>query len=313
MESLLLSWNAVAPLFFIVVIGIFLRRREMLSPPALKEFNRVCFNLFLSTSLFTSIYDSDLSSILNPGLVVFCLVGVGLEFLAGLVIVHRLTPSGATRGAMMQSMFRTNLVLVGLPIASGLYGGELGPFPLIIAVLVPIYNVLGVAILEYYRSGSARLELKKVVLGVVKNPMVIGAMLGILCVVCSIRLPQSVESTVNYFSRAATVLALLILGASLQLGEIRGNGRMLSIALLLRLGILPVAAVCVALGMGYRGIELISVLMVFGCPLGTVTYVIAQQMDSDAELAGELVLFTTLCSCLTLFLQIFALSQMGLI
>ena len=60
-------------------------------------------------------------------------------------------------------------------------------------------------------------------------------------------------------------------------------------------------------------VELACILMVFGCPLGTVTYTIAQQMDSDAELAGEQVIFSTLFSCLTLFIQIFVLSQFGLI
>ena len=103
------------------------------------------------------------------------------------------------------------------------------------------------------------------------------------------------------------------MGASLQLGEIKGNGRLLSIFLVLRLILFPAASVAVAIAAGYRGVELASILMVFGCPLGTVTYTIAQQMDSDAELAGEQVIFSTLFSCLTLFIQIFILNHFGLI
>ena len=65
--------------------------------------------------------------------------------------------------------------------------------------------------------------------------------------------------------------------------------------------------------MGFRGAELVAILSAFGCPLGTVTYAIAQQMDSDSELAGELVFFSTVFSCLTLFLQIFTLKELSYI
>ena len=87
----------------------------------------------------------------------------------------------------------------------------------------------------------------------------------------------------------------------------------LVIFLLLRLILFPAAAVAAAVALDFRGIALASILMVFGCPLGTVTYTIAQQMDSDAELAGEQVIFSTLFSCLTLFVSIFILSRLGLI
>lgn len=313
MESFLLSWNAVAPLFFIVVVGYLVRLSGILSESARNEFNKVCFNVFLSTNLFYSVYNSDLSQIVNPGLLAFCILGILAECGFGWLLIPRLTPSNPSRGAMLQGMFRTNLALVGLPVVEGLYDGYLGPFPLLIAVVIPIYNVLGAVVLESYRGGDSKLDLMKVFRGILKNPLVIGTVLGIVFALAGWKLPGAVEETVGYFSKASTGVALLILGASLQLGSIKGNSRLLSVFLVLRLAIFPIAACAIAIAMGFRGVELACILMVFGCPLGTVTYTIAQQMDSDAELAGEQVIFSTLFSCLTLFIQIFVLSQLGLI
>lgn len=285
----------------------------MLSESARNEFNKVCFNVFLSTNLFYSVYNSELSQIVNPGMLLFCIVGILMECAVGLLVIPRLTPSNPSRGAMLQGMFRTNLALVGLPVVEGLYHGSLGPFPLLLAVIIPIYNVLGAVVLERYRENSDGVDIAKVLRGIVKNPLVIGTVLGIVFALTGLRLPNSVEQTVSYFSKASTGVALLILGASLQLGKIKGNSRLLAVFLVLRLIFFPVAAVLAAIPLGYRGVELASILMVFGCPLGTVTYTIAQQMDSDAELAGEQVIFSTLFSCLTLFIHIFLLSQLGFI
>lgn len=312
MESFFLSWNAVAPLFFIVIVGYGVRASGMLSESARNEFNKVCFNVFLSCNLFYSVYTSELSQIANPGLMAFCIVGILVECGVGLLIVPRLTPSNPTRGAMMQGMFRTNLALVGLPVVQGLYDGYSGPFPLVIAMIIPIYNILGASILESCRGGG-RPQFKKVLRGIMLNPMVIGTGLGIVFALTGLKLPGAVEETVSYFSKASTGVALLVLGASLQLGKIKGNSRLLSVFLLLRLVIFPVAALAAAIAIGFRGVELASILLIFGSPLGTVTYTIAQQMDADAELAGEQVIFSTLFSCLTLFIQIFVLNQMGLI
>lgn len=314
LQNLILSINVVAPLFLIVVVGYLLRRWNVAGEETMAGFNKVCFNVLLSCNLFSSIYNSDLSEIINGGLLTFCIGGVLLECAAGFFLVCRMSQSGATRGALMQGMFRTNLVLVGLPIASSLYGGQVGPFPLIIAVLIPIYNFLGVCILEHYRGGNDRgLRPASILHSLLRNPMFLAAVIGIAVVALGIRLPTAIEQTVNYFSRAATAVALLILGASMHMEAIKGNQKLLTISLILRLVVFPVAAATVAVTLGYRNIELLSVLMVFGCPLGTVTYSIAQQMDSDAELAGELVVFTTIFSCLSLFLQIFILKTLCLI
>ena len=310
MESFLLSWNAVAPLFFIVVIGCIINASGMLSNATCTEFNKICFNIFLSCNLFYNVYTSELSQIINSEVVVFCIAGILMECVVGIIVIPRLTTQNTSRGAMLQGMFRTNLALVGLPIIDGIYNGNLGPFPLLVAVIIPIYNLLGSIVLEYYR-GNGKVNLLKIFKGIIKNPLVIGTVLGIVFALSGLKLPQAVENTVSYFSKAATGVALLILGASLQLGKIKGNCRLLSAFLALRLVAFPVAASAVAIGLGFRGVQLASILMVFGCPLGTVTYTIAQQMESDAELAGEQVVFSTIFSCFTLFLYIFVLNLCG--
>ncbi len=310
MRNFALSFNAVAPLFFIVMIGYWIRGRKMVDEHSLAEFNHVSYYLFISVNLFFSIYQSDLSAAANWSLVGFCIIGVILECIVGMLFIPCIEPDPASAGAMMQSMFRTNLVLVGLPIAAGLYENELGAISIVTAILVPFYNVLGVFFLERYRSGSA--SVRKIAKGIITNPLVIAAVLGIAFSINGWRLPYAAEKTVRYFSQGCTAVALFILGASLNFGAPGNSHRRkdLIVCLVLRLLIFPILSVTIAILMGFRGAELVAILAVFGCPLGTVTYAIAQQMDSDSELAGELVFFSTVVSCLTLFLQIFTLKEL---
>lgn len=196
--------------------GYWIRGRKMVDEHSLTEFNHVSYYLFISVNLFFSIYQSDLSAAANWRLVGFCIIGVILECIVGMLFIPCIESDSASAGAMMQSMFRTNLVLVGLPIAAGLYENELGAISIVTAILVPFYNVLGVFFLERYRSGSA--SVRKIAKGIITNPLVIAAVLGILFSINGWKLPYAAEKTVRYFSQGCTAVALFILGASLNFG-----------------------------------------------------------------------------------------------
>ena len=71
--------------------------------------------------------------------------------------------------------------------------------------------------------------------------------------------------------------------------------------------------VWLAVALGFRGVELCTILVVFGAPVAVNSYTMALQMDGDADLAGGIVLLTTAVSCLTLFFWIWLLKSLGLL
>ena len=80
----------------------------------------------------------------------------------------------------------------------------------------------------------------------------------------------------------------------------------------MRLIAAPLFAFLLALLIGLENRDIALLVLAAGAPLATVSYTMCQVYDSDAELAAELNVTTSMLCCLTLFLWIFALKQLGI-
>ena len=89
--------------------------------------------------------------------------------------------------------------------------------------------------------------------------------------------------------------------------------RNLVVCTAMRLVILPAIAVFFAVLLGFRGLPLGCVLLIFAPPVAVNSYTMALEMGGDGELAAEIVVLTAAFSCLTLFLWIFLLKSLGLL
>lgn len=313
MQYFFVAFDAVFPLFLIMLTGFLFQRSGLISEKALCEFNTVCFRVLLSCNLFYSVYRSDWSGIARLSLLGYCLAAVGVEIALARLLSSALTKDRRMRGAMGQALIRTNMMLVGMPIAQNLFGEAIGPFPLAVAVIVPIYNFFGVVILERNRGdGSGRQSLARTLKNVITNPLIVAALIAFLFQATGLRLPASAESVVASFSKSATPIALFILGGSLHFSSVRQHRRELLLTALLRTVAFPFLFTAIGAMLGFRGADLLTVMLTFGCPVATVCYVMAQQMDSDAEYTGGAVALTTVLSCLTLFCGILALKKLQL-
>lgn len=312
MENILISLNTVLPMFLVIGAGCLVKRLHIISPEAVREANGLCFKLFMSVLLFQNVYTSDLGASFHGPLLALCLGGILAEFLLGLLVIPRIERSNPARGVMLQGFFRTNTVLLGIPIATALFGADqVGQVSVIVAFVVPAINILAVIALELYRGG--RPDARKILRGVVTNPLVLGAAAGMAVALLGIRLPSVIESAVSSLAKGATPLALVLMGASLDFSRFKTSVRNLTVCVLQRLVVMPAIFLSIAVAMGFRGVSLCTVLVVFGAPVAVNSYNMALQMDGDADLAGGIVLLTTGFSCLTLFLWIWLLKTLGLL
>lgn len=310
MENFLISFRAVVPMFALVGLGCLLRRFRVLSRETALEGNDLCFKVLIAVLLFYNVYRSDLGQDLNAGLLAFCLAGVLAEFLLSMVLVPRMESSRPACGVMAQAAFRSNTVLMGLPLCTALFGPPgAATASLVLAVVVPVLNILSVLALEFFRGSS--LDGGRVVRGMLTNPLVLGSLLGILFSLADWELPGAAEDVVSDLAGAATPMALLFMGASLDFSRLRGSARNLCLCTVFRLVLAPAAALGIAAALGFRGISLCAVLTVFGVPVAVNSYTMALQMDGDGDLAGGIVLLSSAVSCLTLFLWILLLKTLG--
>ncbi|MDL2289734.1 AEC family transporter, partial [Clostridia bacterium OttesenSCG-928-F22] len=195
MENLVLSLNAVLPLFLMMALGYVLKLLKVFDFPALKKMNGFVFKALLPISLFNNTYRSNFAESFDIAFLGYGVLSVLLIFALCMVIVPRIVKDNPSRGTIVQSLFRSNIIIFTLPVITQLFGAEnTGPADILVAIIIPVYNVLAVFTLEFFRGG--KLSAKKVLLGIVKNPLIIGCVLGIVAQLAQLKLPYFLDKTV---------------------------------------------------------------------------------------------------------------------
>ena len=267
LNHMIVAVNAVLPSFLIIALGLYIRRRGKLDDKSLGKFNSLAFRVFLPFQIFKNIYDSPLGEAFDLKLVIF--VFVGLLLAGGLALLTAIVtePRRDRRGVMAQGMFRGNYVLLGMPLIESLFGaGGSGLAALMIAVNIPIYNVLSVIFLELYAGGE--INVRKMVKDILTNPLIDATAIGLFAK--AVNLPvyalAPVGSALKSLSGVATPLCLFILGASFAPAGIRGYAKSLWITVAFKLVVIPGLALAAAALLGIRGVGLGVVMISFGAP-----------------------------------------------
>ena len=144
-------------------------------------------------------------------------------------------------------------------------------------------------------------------------PLVIAAIIGLTINFSGITLPDMIVGVVDDLAGLATPLSFLSLGVSLDFSSIAGNRKRLAYGLLLKLIVFPVIFMTGAVLLGFRGMALCGLLVLFAGPPAVSSYPMAVAMDADPELAGQMVIFPTILSLVTIFLWVFGLSNFGML
>lgn len=306
----MISANAVLPMCLVMALGYGTRRLGWIRREEISAINKIAFRIFLPCLLYYNVYCSDLSGSFDPLLMAYAVGGVLLTF--GLSLGYTLLTEKLPerRGVMIQGMFRSNYVIMGIPVATALLGADqLGTVSILIAVVVPLFNMLSVVVLEVFRGQKPK---PLHILGqIAKNPLVIGSVLGILTLAAGIRLPHILEQTIQNISAIASPLQLFLLGAFFQFSGLKTYRRELVTVSAAKLIVAPGLFLGLGAPLGFRGVAFVSLIGVFASPTAVNSFTMAQQMGGDAELAGDIVVTTSAVSILTMFLWIFLFKSLG--
>ena len=312
MENFTLSFNVVSPLFIVMALGYYLKYIKMLDKQTLDVMNKVCFKAFLPTLLFYNIYKSDVKSAFNPILIMFSVSCVLILYFILLIIIPKIEKDNKKRGVMIQGIFRSNFVIFGMPVASSIYGdGNIGTTALLIAIIVPLFNLLAVISLEVFRDGN--IDFKKIIHGIITNPLIVASVIGISFILLNIKLPIFIEKSVSDISKLATPLSLILLGGSFSFSDIKEYLKNIIFVVSHKLVIVPLIFIPLAISLGFREIELLTILLIFASPTAVSTFQMAEQMDADHILAQQAIVFSCLFCIPTVFLWILSLKQLALI
>ena len=313
LESFMVALNAVAPFMILLGIGFLAVRTGLTDRAFMNRLNALNFRLFFPFLMFNNIYSATPEGLPSVTLLIAGPLSVILLILILMLVVPRIVKENSRRGVIIQAVFRSNFIIYGIPLTTYVFGAERSSVcGMMVMIMVSLFNIAAVIVLEIFRDGG-KVRLKPLLLGLLKNPLLQGCAAGLLFFLLRIRLPGFIASPVSSLATMATTLAMIVLGANLVFEEIRKNRKTITVVLLVRLILLPLITLPLGWLIGLRGVELFLILMIFGTPVATASYPMAQNMGGDGQLAGQLVFVSTVASLATIFLFIFAMSRLGLL
>lgn len=312
MQSLFIAARAVIPVTLIMILGAFTRKLGTISEKSFKDFNWVVFHYCLPISLFMNIVNADLSTLSNVSLIIFAIASILIIIGVSMLVTRNSSLPDEKLGVIIQGLFRTNFAILGVPIVEGIYGaGNAAVASVMIAFVLPVFNITAVLVLQKYSGKQA--DLKKTLMNVLKNPLIMGALIGFVFKILRLPLPELAVSTIQTFNKMTTPLSLFVLGGCFNYTSLADNKKLLGIYTLLKMIVVPMIVLTAAVMIGYRGEELVTLLVLFGGPAAISSYTMAVQMGLDGDLASQCVVISTITVVVTMFLFITGFSALGLL
>ena len=326
MSNILFAVNAVFPLILTVLAGYVLKRAKIVNQEIAGGMNRLVFRLFLPAMLFLNIYNIESLAALDLTYIWYTLGVTAVLFVLAIPATKWLGARKSQRGVLVQASFRSNFALVGIPLAESLFG-QAGSMvaTLLSAFIIPLYNILAVVCLTVFSDrAEKKINVKKILLDIVKNPLIQAIALGGVCLAVralldgagiDFRIKSNVPflyKTLDSLSKVATPLALVVLGAQFEFSAIASLKKYILFGVLMRAVIVPTVGLGTASFLGcFEGAHFAAFAAVFVTPIAVSSVPMAQEMGADTALAGQLVVWTTLISALTLFISSGLLKALG--
>ena len=314
MENLIFSLNATVPVFLMMVIGLGLRRAGLFSEEFAAKVNKFVFRIPMPFLVFADLVTVDFAEAWNTKFVLFCFF-VTVASIAIAAGVSCLWKDKSIRGEFIQAAYRSSAALLGIAFITNIYGNA-GMAPLMIIGAVPLYNIMAVVVLTFFRPGHNHLDkalLRDTAKGVITNPIIIGILAGLLWSALKIPMPVIMEKTVTSIGSIASPLGLMAMGATFDIKKAFGKAKPAAVAAGIKLVGFAALFLPLAVWMGFRNEELVAILIMLTSATTVSSYVMARNMGHEGVLSSSVVMLTTLFSAFTITFWIWLLRSLGLI
>lgn len=312
MESFWIAFYAVIPFLLYMAFGAITRKVGWADENFLNKLNSLVFKAFFPFLMFKNVYWMDTDFELNGPFITFAIISVIAVIIVLMLIVPLIVKGNPQRGVVVQGIYRSNLALFAIPLAENIYGSKSNLLAtMLVTFIIPIYNVCAVIILEYFSGkSSSKLKLLK---KIATNPLILGIAMGFIFYFLHIPIPDFLGKPMKVVGNMATPLALFALGGTLRFSAVKGNIKILSWTVVIKMVLLPLFMFGISFLFPFTAMERFMLLIIFATPTAVSSYPMAQNMGGDGPLAGQIVVITTTLSMFTMFLFIFFLGLAGLL
>lgn len=316
MDSFLFSLNATVPIFAIMIAGNILKNLGIIDNHFASVANRFVFKICLPCLVFLDLAETNIRQNFDVQYVGFCFLATLTSILVIWLLAKIFMREKACVGAFVQGSYRSSAAILGVAFIQNIYGSS-GMAPLMIIGSVPLYNIFAVIVLTFESSSqeadSRHGQIKAACRNILKNPIIIGIVLGLLVSLINLPLPTMANKTINNLSVMTSPLALISIGASFEGRKALAKIKPTAIASFLKLVGLAAVFLPLAVACGFRDQKLMAIVIMLASPCTPAAYVMAKNMDGDDILASSIVVATTMFSSITLTFWIFLMRFFELI
>lgn len=310
-ENILVAAEVVIPMILMIGVGILLRLTNIIDPPSMKKLDRIVFKVFLPMMAFCNIYNADFSQISAVKLTLYSVCGLLAVFFCCWFLIPRFISSPPTAAAFGQALLRPNYLVFGVAVATSLYGADnLGIVMLAGIVVIPVYNTCITILMEHWREEKS--STGQLLLAIIKNPMIISSVLGAVFHFCRIPIPGLVLGVLEDLGGLTSPLCFVSMGVGLSFAS-GSKTRLALITAAIRLGLIPMVLVTGGIFLGFRGIELCTLMILFASPTAVASYPTAVAMGADHEYTAQAIAVSLVSSMATIFVWIFVLCGLQLL
>lgn len=314
MENLIFSLNATVPVFLLMILGLFFRKVGWIDEAFASKMNKFAFQVPLPVLVFKDLSTVDFKQVWDVRYIMFCFATTLFSIvISGLISL--LWKEKGLRGEFIQASYRSSAAILGIALIQNIYGTT-GMAPLMFIGSVPLYNVMAVVILSVFRPGQHGIDrkvLKKSLIGIVTNPIIIAIVFGLFWSAFRIPVPEIMEKTVSNIAGMATPMGLITMGASFDLKKAFAKMKPAVTASFLKLIGFCGLFIPIAVRMGFRQEGLVAILVMLGSATTVSSFVMAKNMGHEGVLSSSVVMLTTFFSAFTLTGWLYVLKSMGLI
>jgi len=300
--------NTLLPVFLIIAVGAFLRKIRFFSDEFVAGLNRLVFWVGLPCLLFGKIVTAQYNYQVAGKTTLVMIAGTLVCIVAAYIVAFIIRVRPQAVGTFVQGAFRGNHYYVGLALLMYIFAAADSKTAarmenvtiLVLALLVPVYNIAAIIVLLASRHKLDRYVPVRIARETIVNPLFIACAAGIIYSYIFPPLPLVVTRSCDAVGQISLPLALIAIGAILAQSKIAGSGIPALAASIIKVAVSPLVGLWVAHLIGLGVGETKIALLLLACPTAVTSYVVAEQLGGDEELSAAIIVVSTILSIISL-------------
>jgi len=302
-------FSTIIPIFAVVILGWFARRRGFMPPESLGPANQLVYYLAIPAFIFRSISKASFNNQFNITVLLITLTSAVLAYLGAWLIGHATRWPKGRVGSFIQCSAHGNHGYIGLPVAYYFMGESgLAKAGILAGFLLILQNVLSVMVLQACAVEGVRKGIKVRVIAekLMRNPVIVSSLAGVTASATQLSIPAPATRFLDILSGLAPPMSLLLIGASLSLEVMRKNLFSVLGSVTIKIIVLPLAGLALFMSFGVKMAEFLPGLILLATPTATSAFVLAKEMQGDEEFTVASISTSTLASALTYLIWLMA-------